>query len=143
MNCIECMICIAWNRKYESYEMKDVWISLLKRDYEMKLYGITWSVWIDIGTVWLKGIVWNTNCMNGIERYMKCMKHELYALCVCGSVSIYGNNVLSHWASSHTTTVLEFVYRVHSITQNIGSPADLLKSLLLHTKNIGIDIAYV
>ena len=42
----------------------------------------------------MKGIAWNMNYMNGIERYMKCMEHELYALYVCGSVSICGNDVL-------------------------------------------------
>ena len=42
------------------------------------------------------------NGMNGLERYRECMKQKLYALYVCGSVSLYGSlcyhslSVVSH-----------------------------------------------
>ena len=40
------------------------------------------------------------------ERYMKSMKYEIYALCVCGSMSLYGSlcyhslSVVSHHNST-------------------------------------------
>ena len=93
-------------------------------------------------------IVWTCmNERNGMEYelhecYQKIYEiHETWIVClVCVWLCEHG---LIHWASSHTITVLEFVYRFHRITQNTGSPADLVKSLLLHTKIIANEYAYV
>ena len=62
-------------------------------------------------------------------------RYMLYYLFVYDSHSLSGDpfNLTEPWA--HTPTDALLSYRFHSLTQNTGSPADQLQTLLLHSKN--------
>ena len=122
MNCMECEVWITWNVCKDTNFMD--FYGMKYELYEWKgLHGIriTWIVSKDIWNAW------NMNCM-------PCMCVALWAYVV---MMFYSLSVVSHHNS------VRVCYRFHSITQNTGSPADLLMSLLLHTKIIAYGYAYV